>query len=461
VEGPKHSDGVFGFECVEVAYELAPKREGVKMKYKEFRVVILNEEDIRAILPSRTTRKGKINLDRLTKNVITVFDSMVARGKIDDREELKTFGTLLYAVLFKDDIDTEFKKAYDEVLTQQDTFLRLILEFEDKAQELAILPWEFLYYPDTDKEKGFQIATRNKLILTRYVPLSVAFPTIKPVEMPLRILASVSKPTDLGIVLADPVIEAIGKLKEQSPGAIEVVRLDNPDRRSFHQKIKEFKPHVLHFIGHGGWDEGQRAGKLALVSKDQAADWISDRDFSDYFVDYQPRLLFLHACEGAATDSYGGFRGVALQMVYSGIPAVIAMQYPITNKAAIQFAQKFYECLGQGKPVDVAVQEGRLELGMYLEDSNFSSRDFGSPVAFLQSGDAIILASREEPGSPGGAAVADKVTCPNPTCANNVRPQDRFCSKCGHELGKCPRCEKIMDETVGICSVCGYRVEKP
>ena len=137
----------------------------------------------------------------------------------------------------------------------------------------------------------------------------------------------------------------------------------------------------------------RRKGHLAFVKdeKDETVRWISDVDLADAFMDFQPRLIFLHACEGASSDSYEGFKGLALQLVYSKIPAVVAMQYSVENKVAIQFAKTFYQCLGEGKPVDVAVQAGRLELGMYLGEQNFSSRAFGSPVVYLQSAQGIII----------------------------------------------------------------------
>ena len=112
---------------------------------------------------------------------------------------------------------------------------------------------------------------------------------------------------------------------------------------------------------------------------------------ADAFLDFQPRLIFLHTCEGdkedkedAESESYDGFKKLALELVYSQVPAVVAMQYPVKNRVAIKFAETFYQCLGEGKRIDEAVQEGRLELGRYLDEQNFSSRAFGSPMVYLQ-----------------------------------------------------------------------------
>ncbi len=428
------------------------------MEYKEFRVVILDESNIRATLPSTVTRKGHVQMDGLIKRVVNVFHRMLAAGDIKFREELEVFGSLLYTVLFNGEIDSAFKSTYDEIQQQRDTTLRLVLEFEQEAEDLATLPWEYLYYPDKPREKGFRIATRSKLILTRHVPLSAEFGTLKPGEGPLRILIVVSQPKDESIVDADPVMKAMDDLKNRLHEAIEIHQLLQPDRRTFPKEIEKVEPHVLHFIGHGKWDKVHKTGELALVNKDEeTVSWISDKDFSDFFQDFKPRLIFLHACEGASSESYEGFRGVALQLVYSKVPAVVAMQYPITNKEAIQFTQKFYECLGEGKPIDVAVQEGRQELGMYLEEQHFSSRAFGSPVVFLQSAEGIVIAETKptEPTPLG----SDKLDCPYPICKGKVRKNATICLTCKRELMNCPTCGNIMAKEIGVCDICQWRYD--
>jgi DNA-directed RNA polymerase subunit M/transcription elongation factor TFIIS len=433
------------------------------MEYKEFRVTVLDDKSIRATLPSRVTRNGTVQKDELMERTIRIFHTWLAEGKIKNREELVVFGTHLYKVLFNGDIHTAFKATYDEIQQQQDTCLRLVLEFEQKARDLATLPWEYIYYPDTDREKGFQIATRSKLILARQVPLSDAAIDLIPSEKPLRILIVVSKAKseELGIVKSDPVIEAIEELKNRLPDAIEIHMLFQPDRRTFSDKVKESKPHVLQFIGHGRWDKEQRSGQLAFVDKnnDDAPVWIDDLDFADYFQDFPPRLIFLHACEGASSESYEGFRGVALQLVYSKVPAVVAMHYPIKNKAAIEFSKKFYECLGEGKPIDVAVQEGRLELGMYLDPKHFSSRAFGSPVVYLQSAEGIIIAEATAEPRKSHEPTAQRIPCPNRNCSGYVISTDVICLSCKHRLMLCPKCAKVMSESIGICPKCGYGAE--
>ncbi|OPY72222.1 MAG: CHAT domain protein [Syntrophorhabdus sp. PtaU1.Bin002] len=432
-----------------------------KMGYKEFRVLITDEENVRATPPDQPTIKSKVVLDPLMRKTLEVFQSLVKANKIQNREQIEVFGSHLYKVLFNGKVDTAFKAVYDTIQTEER--LRLILEFEPEARDLATLPWEYIYYPDKEDERGFQIATKSKLILTRHVPLTISEKDLKPREKPLRICIVVSQPTDEYEVKSQDVINAMENLKKERPEDIGLSTILQPDNKSFGENIGKLAPHVLHFIGHGQWDPENRKGKLAFVSAETGkAVWIDDKGFSDYFEDFQPRLIFLHACEGARSESYEGFRGVALQLVYSKVPAVVAMQYPIENKVAIAFANKFYKSIGEGKPVDVAVQEGRHELGMYLDEEHFSSRAFGSPVVYLQSADGIIVAESQPVPEVEKrvSVVTGKVDCPNPKCDGKVRPGADKCLLCEHFIMACPRCGWQMDKTIGKCDHCPYTLEK-
>jgi hypothetical protein len=153
-------------------------------------------------------------------------------------------------------------------------------------------------------------------------------------------------------------------------------------------------PHILHFIGHG------KPRELAIF-KDKDDDdydfdgeekqtrWMTSEQFRHLFNKHKPRLIFLHACKGAAPDSHEGFISTARELVYAEIPAVVAMQYSISNKDAGSFARKFYEELGNGCAIDEAVKAGRLELGKAYPP--WEHPRFGTPVVYLQTINAIVL----------------------------------------------------------------------
>ena len=65
------------------------------------------------------------------------------------------------------------------------------------------------------------------------------------------------------------------------------------------------------------------------------------------------------------------------------MPAVVAMQFPISDKAAIAFSETFYQRIAKGDPVDVAMAEGRKKL-WHLEE-------WATPVLFLRSKDGVLF----------------------------------------------------------------------
>src|SRR5205085_2409476 len=135
--------------------------------------------------------------------------------------------------------------------------------------DLASLPWEYLYYPDTVFRRGFFLATRADLVLSRYMPLENPQNTnMPPIESSLRILIIISNPEDasLGPVAVEPIIEAMGKLRERY--AIIFDRLEKPTIDNFTEKLKKFKPHVLHFFGHGRYDGEKKEAEIALLDID-------------------------------------------------------------------------------------------------------------------------------------------------------------------------------------------------
>ena len=74
------------------------------MEYKEFKILIEDTERIRVTKPNGVTIRGTVNMDKLKEKLLYIFNSWLARGQIEKREELVVFGSYLYEVLFNDEI---------------------------------------------------------------------------------------------------------------------------------------------------------------------------------------------------------------------------------------------------------------------------------------------------------------------------------------------------------------------
>jgi hypothetical protein len=102
-------------------------------------------------------------------------------------------------------------------------------------------------------------------------------------------------------------------------------------------------------------------------------------------------MAILNACEGARTSRSDPFAGVAQSLVQQGIPAVVAMQYEITDEAAITFSRELYGAIVDGYPIDAAVAEARKAIFAKGNDV-----EWGTPVLYLCSPDGACNVS---PGS--------------------------------------------------------------
>jgi CHAT domain-containing protein len=69
------------------------------------------------------------------------------------------------------------------------------------------------------------------------------------------------------------------------------------------------------------------------------------------------------------------------------VPAVVAMQFEITDSAAIRFAETFYQHVAKGRSVDDSVMRARRAVKM----ANRNSLEWGTPVLYLRAPDGRIF----------------------------------------------------------------------
>ena len=114
---------------------------------------------------------------------------------------------------------------------------------------------------------------------------------------------------------------------------------------------------------------------------------VSGEDLGTILHDHHSlRLVVLNSCEGARSSAANPFAGVAQGLVRQGIPAVVAMQFEISDDAAIEFSSSLYEALADGYPIDAAVGEARKAMFAARADT-----EWGTPVLFLRSPDGSLF----------------------------------------------------------------------
>ena len=302
------------------------------------------------------------------------------RIESQERRQLEDFGSRLFQALFSDAV-RECLERSRIAADSKNAGLRIRLRLPGA---LANVPWEYLH----DQEYGF-LSMSPDTALVRYIEMPTAERPF-PVSPPLRILAMISAPEDVPGLKAD---QEWRKLRESLAelidlGMVEVDRLESGTLASLQRPLRLKRYHVLHFVGHGVYDENAEDGALALEGQSGKHRLVTGRDLGLMIGGHRSslRLVVLNACEGARSARDDPFGGVAQALVRQGIPAVIAMQFEISDPAAVVFSQSFYQAIADGLPVDMAVVEARR--AMFAEGNEV---EWATPVLYLRSPDGRIF----------------------------------------------------------------------
>ena len=235
------------------------------------------------------------------------------------------------------------------------------------------LPWELLH-----DEQGFLVLrTRNPVSLIRRLPQGelAGFPT--PFEPPLRILLITARPDDAGFI--DPrsiARELLDEVQQQvDAGAISLEFLRPPTLGGLRTRLSDTRLppiHVLHFDGHGVFDEerdrqgkrlsSKKQGMLAFENDDGKLDLVKAKDVAQVLQDSGVRLAVLTACQSAMGAADDAFSSVAAQLIRSGVDSVTAMSASVLTVTATHYAEAFYRALAGGSSAPLAQERARQAL---------------------------------------------------------------------------------------------------
>ena len=366
--------------CIAVLRAVAKRsmREwGLTLEYCDFDLEVLGDRRVRA-----SSDQGEVvELLALDRGELGLGLELVARG-VTNEHLLKALGGELFAGLMPGDIEGHFRAALARAQANgQGVRLRLIIE----PPELAVLPWELLFDWDTNT----YLATSTDTALCRYIPARADIREIGAASPPLQILLVISDPDDLPRLDADGEERMVrDALRENlASGQIVLDVLWDATILGINRKLREKPYHVLHFSGHGGFVGGR--GHLALLGDDRRARMVDDETFSNLFLGHRSLgLVVLNACRSAGGPSHRALAGMAPLVVSRGVPAVVSMQYVITEVTGKLFSAEFYHALGLGWPVDAAIQTTRNAIAMHV---GLDRADFAVPVLYMRAKDGVVL----------------------------------------------------------------------
>jgi tetratricopeptide (TPR) repeat protein len=333
---------------------------------------------------------------KIENAVLRGGDDVGRRGPTSQSERvLRDFGRELFRSIFVDagPIRDAYARSKGALSNNGQTNLRMKLRIE--PPELSSLPWEYLY--DEDDTPNY-IGLRLPVVRS---PDMLGVAGQMQVKGPLRILGMIANPgTAEWPRLDEPterrrIAEGIDKLQQEGRVIFEWVA--GGTGTDLLDKLMENEWHIFHFIGHGGIEEHsddlsndertENTGFIVLVNEygQPVKKFASDLAVLLGTPQKSLRLAVLNCCEGAKTNVRDRFGSPAVALIRSGLPAVIAMQFPIRDKAAIRLAEGFYKALAHNHPVDTALTVARKFI------QNDSNIEWAIPVLYMRAPDGRIF----------------------------------------------------------------------
>lgn len=304
------------------------------------------------------------------------------RALSDNERQAQELGQILFDFLLSGPVRALFDLSRLES-ERGERGLRLLLTVQ--PPELAALPWELLYH----SREGEFLALSQSTPVVRYwaAPYAQQALTVTP---PLRVLGVVAGPADweaLDVAQEKQRLEEALAPLQQSRLA-ELVWLDGQSRRDLQSAMRSGPWHVVHFIGHGGFDKERDEGFIVLCDEAGQAAPLYAVELARLVADHPSLwLVFLNACEGATGSQSDDLASSAAALIRRSVPAVVAMQYPISDSGAIEFARTFYEALADNLPIDAAVTDARKAVSLAAPHSP----EWATPVLFLSSQDGRLF----------------------------------------------------------------------
>ncbi|MFF3402012.1 CHAT domain-containing protein [Streptomyces sp. NPDC002659] len=314
--------------------------------------------------------------------------AQLRRSATADERPVQELGGRLFDFLMAGEGRSLFAAARHRV-AREERPLRIVLRV--RAPELARLPWEFLF------DRGENSYVCPTMPLVRHPSVSAPRRALR-VDPPLRVLCMAARPDDQGelAVRAERawLTEALSGLVGE--GLIEIAWTAGETWRDLRAALRgNGEPwHALHFIGHGGFDADEQEGTLLLAGEKGGTYELGAENLA-MLVEGHPslRLVVLNACQSGRSSDRDPFSSVAGALMQKGLPAAVAMQYSISDGAAVEFSRTFYETLAHRRPVDEAVTEARQAVRL----AQRRTLEWGTPVLYMRALDGLLFDIGETP----------------------------------------------------------------
>jgi hypothetical protein len=281
--------------------------------------------------------------------------------------------------------------------------IRLTLQLYEDDPALWSIPWERMYH--IQDNRWVPLCADTNVFFSRYLPSGDRW-GLPLSQGKLRVLIVVASPYSQDeeklYVDVDKERQNIASILQVFPDQVDkpefLEGLVTPD--TIRNKLLSGQGYdILHYVGHGSWDNDDQAASLIMEEKvDQAVGPVSVpcQEFVQQVlpVGHTPALVVMSSCTSSMPLTAKAFMGVGPLLVKAGCPAVICMQEEIEVDVARRFSQSFYKYLLAHGTIDMAVCQARHEL---LQSGDWQ---WALPVLFLRQENGVLFDPEERYGAP-------------------------------------------------------------
>lgn len=256
-------------------------------------------ESVRRIPAEYTAADLRVALAEINMALVRAASQRVTRRTGADRAP-RALGDRLSAAVLGGEVRALFDRCRLKAREQGST-LQVMIDTE--GPNVSRIPWELMTDPAAPDD---YLALRFPVVRS---PHLLDPPPPRVVEPPLRVLCVAAQPQDLlALDVASERNQVSAALHRMSSDLVEVEWLGSDHWRDLSAAVR-FRPwHVLHFIGHGGFDEDRGTGYVELSDDEGKAMQVSGTDLGRMIAaNPELRLVLLNACETAATGAAGVF----------------------------------------------------------------------------------------------------------------------------------------------------------
>jgi len=340
--------------------------------------------EVRGLLESATGELS-VPVDRLQEmlsDFINLPGSPTPKRMVaGTRDAIREAGTILFEKTFAGKLGELLVNALENPS-------RLIFQIKPQDNPARQLPWECLYIPQRKTQPALDV--QNSLL--RQIGDARSPLATYTIQMPLKILAVLVSPKQLTPLDLDRERENLESalIVHQKNRTVLVNYLQPPTVQNLQDVMNSFRPHIIHFIGHGEISPAD-GPRILLDDASGGAASITTHEFGASAANNGVRMVFLNRPE-AIRGEVGPNVDLANSLVEAGVPAVVTPLHVVVDQASLLFTREFYRSLADGHPLEGCLNSARNRL-------NQENLDWTAFALFANSSDLdyIRLETRQVP----------------------------------------------------------------